>query len=131
MGPRADLEALKIEQFFAIARDQHTVPFLSNPQPNHYINYAIPPGDPQLLTPEITSTDKGYAFTFPLSIVIFHHIPLHLLKKAQSGMIPIPDMLFRSDMSSYEGTFFINICMSIKFSEVTDTVNTNVGHILI
>jgi len=32
-------------------------------------------------------------------------------------------------MSSYEGTFF-NICTSIKFSEVTDTGNNNVGHIL-
>jgi hypothetical protein len=33
-------------------------------------------------------------------------------------------------MSSYEGAFF-NICMSIKFSEVTDTGNNKVGHILI
>jgi len=99
-------------------------------QPNHYINNTTPPADPQLLAPEIISTDKGHAVALPLSIVIFHHIPLHLLKKAHSDMIPIPDMLFRSDMSSYEGTFF-NICMSIKFSKVTDTVNNNLGHILI
>jgi hypothetical protein len=30
VGPRADLETLKIEQFFAVAGDQHTVSFLSN-----------------------------------------------------------------------------------------------------
>jgi hypothetical protein len=130
VGPRADLKALKMEQFFAIAGDQHTV-CLSNPQPNHYIDYTTPPADPQILIPEIISTDKGHAVTLPLSIVIFHHIPLHLLKKAHSYMIPIPDMLFRSDMSSNEGTFFNNICMSIKFSKVTDTGNNNVGHILI
>ena len=129
VGPTADLEALKMEQFFAISGDQHTVPFLSNQQPNHYIDYATPPADPQLLTPEIISTDKGHAVTLPLSIVIFHHIPLHLLKKAYSGMIPIPDT-FRSDMSSYEGTFFDNICMRINFSEVTDNGNNNAGHIL-
>ena len=95
MGPRTDLEALKIEQFFAIAGHQLTVCCLSNPQPNHYIDYATRPADPQLLTPEIISTDKGHVATLPLSIVIFHHIPLHLLKKAHSGMISIPDMLFR------------------------------------
>jgi hypothetical protein len=116
VGPRADLEALKIEQFFAVAGYWHTVPFLSNPQPNHYIDYATMHADPQLLTHEIISTDKGHAVTSPLSIVIFHHIPLQPLKKAHSGMIPIPDMLFRSDMPSYEGNFFSNICMSIKFS---------------
>jgi hypothetical protein len=76
VGPRADLEALNIERFFAVAGDQHTVPFLSNPQPNHYINYTTPPADPQVLMPEITSTDKGHAVTLPLSIVIFQHIPL-------------------------------------------------------
>jgi hypothetical protein len=40
-------------------------------------------------------------------------------------------MLFTSDMSSYEGTFFNNICIGIKCSEVTDTVNNNFGYILI
>jgi hypothetical protein len=95
--------------------------------PNHYIDHATPPADPQLLTPEIISTDKVHAVTLPLSIVIFHHIPHHLLKKAYGCMIPVPDMLFRSDMSPYEGNFFKNICMSIKFSEVTDTGNDNVG----
>jgi hypothetical protein len=92
VGPGADLEALKIEQFFAVARDQHTVPFLSNLQPNH-INYTTPPADPQLIAPEIISTDKGHAVTLPLSIVIFHHIPLliccldqtcHLMKELSS-----------------------------------------------
>jgi hypothetical protein len=95
VGPRADLEALKIGQFFAVAGDQLTVHCLSNPQPNHYIDYATLPADPQFLMPEIISTDKGHVVTLPLSIVIFHHIPLHLLKKAHSGMISIPDMLFR------------------------------------
>jgi hypothetical protein len=46
-------------------------------------------------------------------------------------MIPIPDMLFISDMSSYEGTYFINICTSIKFSKVTDIGNNNLGYIII
>ena len=95
MGPRADLEALKTEQFFAIAGDQLTVRCLSNPQPNHYTDYATRSADPQFLTPEIISTDKGHVVSLPLSIFIFHHIPLHLLIKAHSGMISIPDMLFR------------------------------------
>jgi hypothetical protein len=118
VGPRTDLEALKIEQFFAVAGDQHTVCCLSTHTPNHYIDYATPPADPQLLTPEIISTDKGHVVTLPLSIVIFHRIPHDLLKKAHGCTIPVPDMLFRSDMSPYEGNFLKNMCMSIKFREV-------------
>lgn len=133
VGPRTDLEALKIEQFFAVAGDQHTVCCLSNPhpQPLHRLCYSACWSS--AFNAWNYFSDKGHAVTLPLSIVISHHIPHHLLKKTHGCMIPIPDMLFRSDMLPYEGNFFKNICMSIKFSEVPDTANNNVGahtHIL-
>jgi hypothetical protein len=52
---------LKIEQFFAVAMDRHMVPRLTNPQPNHYINYATLSADPQLVIPNIISADKEHA----------------------------------------------------------------------
>lgn len=63
--------------------------------------------------------------------MFFQDIPRDLSKKVHSGMIPIPDMLFKSDMSSYKGTYFSNICMSIKFREVTDIGNNNLVYIIV